>query len=267
LKIAAILPAYNEAERIVRVLQAVLDSPSVDEIIVVNDGSTDDTADVVRRVPHVHLVDLRANQGKGGAMAAGARATDADILLFLDADLIGLTTAHVESLLAPVRLRRAQMAVGRFVGGRRLTDLSQRVAPNISGQRVIHRDVFEQIPGIGRTRYGVEMAITRFCHYYRVPTETVSLRGVTHPMKEAKIGFFRGWASRSMMYAQILQIALDPRKPKRAKPQRSLPRFLRRMAANRRLNGHQDSTAYRLYRRERAWRRTKVTRTGKRGPL
>lgn len=216
MRTAAILPAYNEEDRVKGVLAAVCRASLVDEVVVVNDGSTDATAARALEVPGVYLVSLPCNQGKGGAMAAGARFTDADVLLFLDADLIGLQPEHVDALVEPVRSGRALMAVGRFCGGRKLTDLSQRLAPSISGQRAIAREVFEQIPGIAAVRYGVEMQITRFCRYYRIPTETVQLSGVTHPMKEEKLGVLRGWASRGRMYSQILRIMLDPRAPRRS---------------------------------------------------
>lgn len=215
MKVAAVLPAYNEGSRVLNVLRSVMRAPSVDEVIVVNDGSTDDTADIIRSMPGVCLVDLPVNRGKGGAMTAGAQATDAEILLFLDADLIGLKVEHVERLIAPVKCGDCKMAVGQFKGGRKLTDWSQKLVPNISGQRAIRRDVFEQIPNLAYTRYGVEMAITRFCRYYRIPTVSVLLPGVTHPMKEEKLGFLRGAASRARMYWQILRIMLDPRPPRR----------------------------------------------------
>ena len=141
MKIAAILPAYNEADRLSNVVRVVLRCPSIDEVIVVNDGSTDNTAEVVRQIPGVRLVDLPKNRGKGGAMAAGVDATDAKLLVFLDADLVGLKGEHVEALIEPVRTGKYQMAVGRFRGGRKLTDWAQRVTPNISGQRAIRRDV------------------------------------------------------------------------------------------------------------------------------
>lgn len=227
MKIAAVLPAYNEASRIADVVRSVCMAPSIAEVIVVNDGSTDDTAARVRAVGGAVLLSLPHNQGKGGAMAAGADATDADVLVFLDADLRGLRPEHVEALVAPVKTGRVAMAVGKFHGGRRITDWSQRLAPSISGQRAIKRAVFEQIPAIACARFGVEMAITRFCRHYRVPTETVVLRGVTHPMKEEKLGFVRGWSARGRMYTEILRIMLDPRAPRRAEV--TVPRLLKRL--------------------------------------
>lgn len=258
MKIAAILPAYNEAARVASVARVVVRCPSIDEVIVVNDGSTDNTADVVRAIPGVRLVNLPKNLGKGGAMTAGVAATNAKLLVFLDADLIGLRCEHVESLIEPVRTGKYQMAVGRFRGGRKLTDWAQRLTPNISGQRAIRRDVFVQIPDLVTARYGVEMAITRYCHRWRVPSLTVWITGVTHPMKEEKLGFLRGLLSRAKMYFQILDTLLDPREPRRVRARRpvaQIPRFLKTLAANQRRQGRPKSTMYWLYRQERSWHR------------
>ena len=204
-------------------------------------------------VPGVCLVNLPRNKGKGGAMWAGAQSTDADLLVFLDADLIGLKPDHVDDLVDPVRAGRYRMSVGRFGGGRHLTDLAQRVMPAISGQRCIRRDVFEQIPNLEYARYGVEMAITRFCHHYRVPTTSVPISGVTHPMKEEKLGIVRGFLSRARMYTQILRIMLDPRAPRR-RPRRGI---LRKVAAMERLSGKPNGATGWLYRQERNWRKSR----------
>lgn len=215
MKVAAILPAYNEADRVARVLAAVRGCARIDEVIVVDDGSTDDTAAVASAVDGVRLVKLEQNRGKGGAMVVGAASTDADVLVFIDADLQGLSSTHVDILVAPVADGRVNMTIGKFRGGRRLTDWSQRIAPNISGQRAITREVFELIPDLAVARFGVEMAITRYCRYHRVSCETVFLNGVTHPMKEEKLGLLKGWASRGRMYYQILRIMLHRRAPRK----------------------------------------------------
>ncbi len=228
MKIAVILPAFNEGARLAEVARAASAAHAVDEVVVVDDGSTDDTSAVASGVAGVRLVTLEVNRGKGGAMVAGAEATDADVLLFLDADLIGLRSEHVEAMTRPIRDGEADMVVGKFSGGRKLTDWSQRIAPNISGQRAILRSVFADIPDVASSRYGVEMAITRFCHVCRVPTATVMLRGVTHPMKEEKLGLLRGWLSRWRMYREILRIVLFTRMP--APSPQALARSLRSRA-------------------------------------
>ena len=212
MKVAAIIPAYNEEGRIAAVLRTLTTAPEVDEVIVVNDGSTDDTARVAQGVPGVQVVTLPLNKGKGGAMREGATRTDADVLLFFDADLVGLTPRHVQDLLAPVCSGEATMAMGIFKGGRLWTDMAQFFAPAITGQRAIRRDVFLHIPDLESVGYGIELAINDYVHGQGLIRKDITLRGVTHPMKEEKLGWARGAASRSRMYWQMLQFQLGRRR-------------------------------------------------------
>jgi glycosyltransferase involved in cell wall biosynthesis len=90
-----IIPAYNESERLNASLPKVLDyickKQLAAEVIVVNDGSSDDTADVVRRFaatgPEIHLLENPGNRGKGYSVRNGMLHAHGDVLLFTDADL------------------------------------------------------------------------------------------------------------------------------------------------------------------------------------
>lgn len=93
--VAIVVPAYNEGEAVARTIHSCIGLEYPDdrlEIVVVNDGSTDDTWEHMReaaaRYPEgrVRCVDLGGNRGKRAAMAAGIRATSAEILVFVDSD-------------------------------------------------------------------------------------------------------------------------------------------------------------------------------------
>lgn len=92
--LSVIIPAYNEAERIEGTLKAVSDyfekQPYDYEILVVNDGSKDGTAQVVRsltgQIPHLRLIDNKENRGKGAAVRQGMLEVRGDFRLFVDAD-------------------------------------------------------------------------------------------------------------------------------------------------------------------------------------
>ena len=211
MRVTAIIPAYNEEARIAAVLHVLTSVAAVDEVIVVNDGSTDDTAQVAQAIEGVQVVTLPRNKGKGGAMREGATRTQSDVLLFFDADLVGLTPRHVQDLLAPVCSGEATMAMGIFKGGRLWTDMAQFFAPAITGQRAIRREVFLHIPDLESVGYGIELAINDYVHSQGMIRKDVTLRGVTHPMKEEKLGWARGAASRSRMYWQMLQFQLGRR--------------------------------------------------------
>ncbi|MFN4033231.1 MAG: glycosyltransferase family 2 protein [Fimbriimonadales bacterium] len=209
MKVAAIVPAYNEAERIERVLSVLAQCPALHEILVVNDGSADETAAVALQFarqhaePPVRVINLPVNRGKGGAMFAGATATDADVIIFFDADLIGLKPDHVERILKPVLDGEVAMSIGVFRGGRLSTDMAQILVPYISGQRALLRELFTEIPGVERTRSGVEIALTLHFKRNRYPVAMVVVEGITHTMKEEKLGWMRGVWARAKMYAEI----------------------------------------------------------------
>lgn len=237
LRTAVILPAFNEAGRIGDVLRAVSMATLVDEIIVVCDGCTDQTANEGRQAiegmdeaqkPPCTLYDLEKNIGKGGAMAYGAHRTDADILLFLDADLIGLQHSHVDALLEPMLKSNepAVMTLGLFGTPRGgafgwWLGLCHRVAASLTGQRAIRRDVFFSIPELTCSRFGVEVAITHYVQsVWKLRVEQVRIDGVTHPIKEEKIGVWRGFRHRLNMYGEIAKYLVTDNIRNRASAQR-----------------------------------------------
>lgn len=209
MKVAAIVPAYNERDRISIVLEAIKSAQFVDEILVVSDGSTDGTYELASSDPRVRALNLKENRGKGGAMRAGALGTDADVILFLDADLIGMDGEKVDAIIEPVTDGHADMAIGIFNGGRGATDLAQFLTPYISGQRAMRRDVFLDIPGLDGVRSGVETAITKYFRSHNLKVSRVGLSGCTHHMKEEKLGLLRGFSARMKMYFDITKILLD----------------------------------------------------------
>lgn len=204
MKVAAIVPAYNEEATISNVLRTLIRSPLVNEVIVVSDGSKDRTAEISRRCG-AKVVELEENVGKGGAMKIGTLHTNADVYLFIDADLVGLKNQHISELLEPVLLGTAEMTVGVFEQGRLATDLAQKIAPFLSGQRAITKELFNNIPDLENSRFGVEMALSRYADKHHTSVTRVPLFDLYQVMKEEKRGFFRGFIMRIKMYWEILR--------------------------------------------------------------
>jgi polyisoprenyl-phosphate glycosyltransferase len=206
-KSAAIIPAYNEAKTIGSVIDVLVRCSMIDQVIVVSDGSTDSTVQIALDYDNVEVIELLENRGKGGAIKAGMDHTDARILLFLDADLIGLTQSHVTALLQPVLDSQAAMTVGLFEKGRVATDIAQKMAPFLSGQRALKRELLESISDFDLSRFGAEVALHRYVEDNRIAVIQVNLPDLSHVMKEEKLGFWKGISARGKMYWEIIKYA------------------------------------------------------------
>ena len=111
--VACLIAAHNEAERIAETIAAASGIPGVTRVIVVDDGSEDETADIADAAG-AKAVRLMFNVGKGAALEAGAtRVADADVVLLLDGDL-GAAASQGELLLAPVLAGDADLAIAAF---------------------------------------------------------------------------------------------------------------------------------------------------------
>ena len=204
MEVIAIIPAYNEEKTIGSVLAVLKEASLINQIIVVSDGSTDNTVEVAKSYD-VQVVELRENRGKGGALQAGLDNTKADIVLFMDADLLGLTTDHVDRLVMPVLSEEADMTIGIFEKGRIATDFAQKMAPKLSGQRAIKFSVLEQISDLDVARFGVEVALNRYMESSNIKVKAVVLPDMSHVMKEEKLGVIKGVAARMKMYWEIIK--------------------------------------------------------------
>jgi len=178
-KLSVVMPVYNEQARVEQAVAQVLAAPVDDEIelLAVDDGSTDGTADVLQRLaddePRIRLLRHERNQGKGAALLTGFAAATGDVVLVQDADL-EYDPADYPRLLAPIRDGRADVVLGsRFIGdvhrvlyfwhycGNRLVTLWSNVMSGLNltdmeaGYKVFRREVLDGLQLRSR-RFGVE---------------------------------------------------------------------------------------------------------------
>lgn len=215
MKIDVLIPAYNESQTIFGVITVAKASPWVNEVIVISDGSSDQTAEIARAAG-AKVIELRENKGKDIALDAGVKDSTADYFLFLDADLIGLKPHHIDALLEPVISQRADTTMGVFRQGNFQTDLAQRITPFLSGQRVISRQMwYEALSSSLGVGFGLETILHRYIRSHQLRLQQVELKGVSQWMKEQKLGFFKGFCYRLRMYSQIICAVLGLTRPKR----------------------------------------------------
>ncbi|MDO8585502.1 MAG: glycosyltransferase family 2 protein [Armatimonadota bacterium] len=175
--VSAIIPAFNEADTIAATVAAVRRISAVTEIVVVDDGSPDNTAEEARKAGADKVIRLQRNLGKGGALMAGVAAARAGVLVFLDGDL-GDSASHSLPLIQAVVSDETDMSIallpapakaGGKSGGfglvlrlarwgiRRLTGRTMK-AP-LSGQRAMKREVIERVKKLDRG-FGIEVGLT-----------------------------------------------------------------------------------------------------------
>jgi glycosyltransferase involved in cell wall biosynthesis len=194
LNITAIIPVYNEKSTIREIVRRVKDVGLVSEILIVDDGSTDGTRDILSELedpPALRVIYHEKNQGKGSAVRTGIKEAIGDVMLIQDADL-EYDPRDYPSLLKPIEEDIADVVFGsRFLGGPRrpilfwnmlankiLTLLTNILYNNIltdmeTGYKVFRREVVENMP-LHSKRFNFEPEFTakllkRKVRIYEVP--------------------------------------------------------------------------------------------------
>lgn len=167
---------------------------------MVDDGSSDGTAEVVRGVAGVRLIALEQNGGKTAALARGLVETTSEVVLLIDADLLGLSEAHLTALIAPVTAGRAEMSIS-------LRDNAPGLwrgigLDYISGERAIRREILEgqEAALLRLPKFGFEVFLNGLAIRAGVRIAVVPLPGVVSPLKSRKYGLWAGiWGDVKMM--------------------------------------------------------------------
>jgi glycosyltransferase involved in cell wall biosynthesis len=199
----AVVPARNEAPTVADVVEACLGCAYVREVIVIDDGSTDDTAERAAAAG-AKVIRRESDGSKAHAMETGVEATDADSILFVDADCVGLTSEHLEAICRPFVERRAVMSLGTFDYG--LWNWFVLRFPPTTGERIIPRWVFDAVHPDKREGYTIELMLNAVIGEGRLPTTARVMRGVTHRTKRDKFGPVEGWQRTWRMFWDLVGV-------------------------------------------------------------
>lgn len=175
--ISIIIPAYNEEGRIKDTLDSIVDIKEINEIVVVDDGSSDDTYKIASEIKNdkLKVFKLDKNRGKGYALNYGLRISmkNADIIGFLDGDL-GKSAKEIRKLIVPILDGEADVTIAKFPPAKKKGGLGfvkglakqsvlemtgVELDSTLSGQRIFKKEVLEKFDEIP-FGYGVEVGMT-----------------------------------------------------------------------------------------------------------
>lgn len=175
-KVVIVIPVYNEEKNIGKTIEGLKNISIIDDIVVVDDGSTDNTLEVLSDFD-VKVISLGTNHGKGYAMKKAIEELECDIIGFVDGD-VGKTSSEVEKLIKPVLQDNTDFTIARFPSASRNANIKggfglvkklakkgvyyytgKAIDTSLSGQRVYKKEVVDKMMYIPN-HYGIEVAMT-----------------------------------------------------------------------------------------------------------
>ncbi len=187
--ISAIICAYNEESTIASVVESTNSCPYINQIVVVNDGSTDNTGQVICHLSEsidLTYINLLPNRGKGFSMASGLELATGEIIVFLDADIENLTKDHINKLVNPILDDTADMVMGQ--PGQTFINARYNPFKAFTGQRAVKREhILPIVEDIRFTKFGVETYINLYYQSKGLNSKSLILKGLIHRTKFKKM--------------------------------------------------------------------------------
>lgn len=171
-RFVVVVPVYNESDLIKETIDGLKEVKYIDEIVVVNDGSKDDTLEKISKLD-VTVIDLQRNHGKGFAMRRAIEILEYEYIGFIDGDL-GNSSKQIELLFLPIINNEADLSIAQFPkakvkGGFGILKsfakagvyffTKKEIITSLSGQRVYRKGVIDKIDYIPNS-FGIEVAMT-----------------------------------------------------------------------------------------------------------
>lgn len=211
MKYSCVVPVYNESSRVGKVLDALKEVNEISEIIIVDDGSTDDSVKVIKKFyPKLTLIQLKVNQGKVFAVKAGVKAAKYEGILLIDSDLSNLKKDEITKgihlfedndldclLLSTYPMSKIDLIL-RYIF---------RAMLCAAGNRIIYKGYLQEVFKMDITKsYHLEIATNKYLmdNHKKVAYMDISAVNLT---KASKDGFIKGLIKEIEMWRQIVSYA------------------------------------------------------------
>jgi len=209
--ISVIICAFNEENTIASVIESTNSYPYIEQIVVVNDGSTDSTGQIIRRLSEsidLCYINLLPNRGKGYGMASGLEIATGEIIVFLDADIANLTNDHINKLVNPILDGTVDMVLGQ--PGQTFINARYNPFKVLTGQRAVKREhILPIVEDIRHTRFGVETYINLYYKSKGLSSMSLILKGLGHRTKFGKMKKVRALIELLMEAKEIMVTLIE----------------------------------------------------------
>lgn len=182
--ISIIVPAWNEGARLPKVLEILTRFPAITEIVLVNDGSTDNTLEVMKyyekRNRIIKIVDIQPNKGKTNAVHQGFNASNGEMVCLVDADLEGLKFEYLYKMIYYLLTGEFDMTILDREGDRMgpLGWSQSWVIRFIGGERAMWRKDFANVKSTEFAQYAIEQDINVYYVQNKKKVRTIYCPGL-----------------------------------------------------------------------------------------
>jgi glycosyltransferase involved in cell wall biosynthesis len=203
-KVSCLIPFYNEGKQLLEVLSVVRQIPEIAQIVCVDDGSRSKrlSRTIQVRFPEVEVVTLPCNNGKSAAVECGLPFCTGEIILLMDADLVGVNRRELQNA---IRMMQEDTPLGMIILRRMKAAWFVKIIRGdilLSGERLLRKSDLEEILASVVNGYQLEAAINNYMKSQRKKVIWMP-HSARNTYKVAKSGFVKGMIREARMYASI----------------------------------------------------------------